>query len=197
MVDGSAGTRPSSRCACAWMRGEASAAESCDCSEAFDARRFVRCWFALSRSRFSRSTARFTKTTPARTTALITIQAIARCERARRWARLLDAGPGCVLGRARVRRGVATAAARGSAKLHRRAEPCGLRARVAGDLCGRRPDRATRRRAQRRARAARADRELGRARAPVLLVAQEALDDSVLQRVERDDRELAARPEHL
>src|SRR5215471_18764307 len=118
MVEGSAGTSPSSRCACAWMRGDASAAESCDCSDAFDARRFVRSWFALSRSRLRRRTARLTKTTPASSTALITIQAIARCERARRWARRLDAGRGfgyvrvlvLVLVRVRVRPGAATVA---------------------------------------------------------------------------------------
>ena len=40
-------------------------------------------------------------------------------------------------------------------------------------------------------------REVGRAGAAVLAVAQEALDDPVLERVERDHREPAVRPQHL
>ena len=46
-------------------------------------------------------------------------------------------------------------------------------------------------------RAAGAAREVGRAGAAVLAVAQEALDDPVLERVERDHREAAVRTQHL
>src|SRR6266540_4447439 len=45
--------------------------------------------------------------------------------------------------------------------------------------------------------AADADRELGRAHAPPLLVAKEPLDDAILERVEADHREPAARAQHL
>ena len=44
--------------------------------------------------------------------------------------------------------------------------------------------------------AADADGEVGRALAAALEVAHEALDDPVLERMERDDRETAARPQH-
>src|SRR6478672_11233871 len=185
MVDGSAGTRPSCRRACAWMRGEARAAESCDWSAAFPARRFVRSCVALSR---------LTKTTPASSRALTAIHAIAPCERVWR-RRALGAGRG--LARGRVRAGATTTAAVVSAKLHRDAKAGRLRTRVACDLRRRRADRPSRRRAQRRAGAAGTDRELGRTRAPVFLVAQEALDDPILERVEGDDREASVRPEHL
>src|SRR5579871_5549037 len=62
------------------MRCEASAAESCDCRVAFSARSFERAWVALSSRRFSRSTARFTKTTPARSTPPRAMSAIAPLE---------------------------------------------------------------------------------------------------------------------
>ena len=42
-----------------------------------------------------------------------------------------------------------------------------------------------------------ADRKLGRARAALRAIAQEPLDDPVLERVEADDGEPAARPQHL
>src|SRR2546423_6963885 len=180
------------------MRGEASAAESSDCSPAFAARRLVRSCVALSRLRLSRSTARLTKTTPASRTALTAIETIAAGERARRRARLLGAGRGSARGRERPGAGTATAgAALDSAKLHRHAEARRLRPGVSGDLGSRRTDRATRRRAQRRARAAGADGELGRTRAAVLFGAEKALYDAVLERVEGDHREPSARPQHL
>src|SRR5438067_250148 len=180
------------------MRGDASAAESSDCSPAFAARRLVRSCVALSRLRLSRSTARLTKTTPASRTALTTIQTIAARERARRRARRLGAGRGFARGRERLGAGTATAAAAlGSAKLHRHAEARRLRAGIAGDLGRRRPDRATRRRAQRRARAAGAHGELGRTRAAVLLGAEKVLDDAVLERVEGDHGEPSPRSQHL
>ena len=50
---------------------------------------------------------------------------------------------------------------------------------------------------QRRLLAADADREVGRARASLRLLRDEALHDPVLERVERDHREPAARPQHL
>ena len=61
----------------------------------------------------------------------------------------------------------------------------------------RRADRAARRRAHRRLRPADADREVGRARAALLLAAQELLDEPVLERVERDHAEPPAGAQHL
>src|SRR5262245_26889976 len=94
------------------MRGEASERESSDDSVAFSARSFERSCVALSSWRFRRSTARFTKTTPASTAALITIQTIAPRVRGRRLvlARGFAAGFGLAFVRVRVRgAGAATA----------------------------------------------------------------------------------------
>ena len=84
-----------------------------------------------------------------------------------------------------------------ASRLDRGAQPRRRRARVRRELGRARPDRPALDRAQLRLVAADADREVGRARAAALLLAQELLDDPVLERVERDHREPAARPEHL
>src|SRR5207247_7344305 len=61
----------------------------------------------------------------------------------------------------------------------------------------RRPDRPARDRPQRGRVAADTDGQVGRARAAVLLRAEEALDEPVLARVEADRREPPARPQQL
>src|ERR1051325_3119902 len=77
------------------------------------------------------------------------------------------------------------------------AQACRSCARVGGDLLLRRPDRAARPGAQRRLVAAHADREVGRARAPALLGAEEPLRDPVFERVEADHGEPSPRPQQL
>src|SRR6185312_16746394 len=83
--------------------------------------------------------------------------------------------------------------ARRPSDLDRGPQPRRGRSRVAGRLPRAGPDRPARRRPQHRLLAADADRKVGRASAAVLLVAEETLDDPVLQRVEADHREPAAR----
>src|SRR5262249_39548559 len=171
------------------MCDEASSLESCDCSAALSARSFVRSEFAESSARLSRSTATFTNTTPASRIPLTTIQRMP--PRARACARL------------RRRRGRATGSATVDcacetlANLRSHPQPRGLRARVPGDLGRARADRAPRRRAHRRLRPADAHGEVRRARAALLLLAEELLHDAVLERVERDHAEAAAGTQHL
>src|SRR3954453_11582299 len=152
------------------MRGEARSCDSSDWLAAVSARRVVRPWFAWSSARLRRRTATFTNTTPASSTALTAIQRMPPRARARDRFRAATS-------RRWVRGAAAVAAwlAVQLATLRRHPETCGLRARVARHLGGARPDRAPRGRAQLRLGAARADREIRRARTAVLLRAQEAL----------------------
>ena len=203
MVAGSASTSPSCRRASDWIRGEASARESCDESVAFSARSFERCCVALSSWRLRRSTARFTNTTPASTIALITIQAIAPCGRLRRFA--LARGFAAVFGfgfaavRVRVRgagrRDGFREPARHALIPTRSRADCerGLRATSAGD------GRIARRGIARNVGCAphtQSGKSGGHVQ-PCSCVAQEALHDPVLERVERDHREPAARAQDL
>src|SRR5581483_8706769 len=162
-------------------------------------RSFERSAFAESSRRLSCRTATFTNTTPASRIPPKAIQRIpprARACGARRRERT----------RGRTAGSTAAAAAWACetvdieaplSDLRTDAEARRLRARIACHLRGRRPDRPPRRRAQRRTRPAHADREVRRAGAPVLLPAEELLDDAVLERVERDHPESASRPQHL
>src|SRR5581483_11660975 len=193
IVDGSAGTRPSWCRASAWIRGEARRLESSDWSAAFSARSLVRCWFARSSCRFRRRTPTLTKTTPARRTPETAIQTMPARACARRLARPRVAG----FARRGAANGSASVSTKRLAKLHRHAEPRRRGPRIARDLGRRRANRTPRRRPQHGLGPARAERELRRARAAVLLSAQEALDDPVLERVERDDGEAALRTEDL
>src|SRR3954447_2830910 len=177
------------------MRALAAALEIWDASAAFSARSLVRCEPSESTRRFICSTATLSATTPARRIAPSTIQ----------WAPLVirrRLGRGTALGvgrrgRARGRPTPATASCDQLANLDPGAEPCRLRARVRRDLARTRPDRLSMQRPHLGLVPARADREVRRADAPALLVAQEPLHDPVLERVERDHREAAARPKHL
>src|SRR5690349_10550532 len=142
-----------------------------------------------------RSTATLTNTTPASRIPLIAIQRIP--PRARAWARRARAP---VLRRGRTT-GSATVewACERLATGHLRADAQAgrLRARVARDLGRRRADRAARSRPHHGLRAAHADREVRRARASLLLAAEELLDDAVFEGVERDHAEPAVWTQHL
>src|SRR5262245_46048186 len=171
------------------MCDEASSLESCDCSAALSARSLVRSEFAESSARLRRRTATFTNTTPASRTPLTTIQTMP--PRARAWTRLRRR-------RARTTGSVTVACACETlANLRSHSQTRGLRARVAGDLGSAGTHRLARRRAHRRLGAADADGEVGRARAALLLPAEELLHGAIPERVERDHAEPAAGPEHL
>src|SRR5690242_18543872 len=142
-----------------------------------------------------RSTATLTNTTPASRIPLSAIQTMP--PRARAWARR----PRAPLFRRGWTTGSATfeCACERLAIAHLRADPQTgrLRARIARDLGSGRTDGTARCRTHHGLGAADADREVGRARAALLLPAEELLDDPVLERVEGDDGEAPARPQHL
>ena len=148
MVDGSASTRPSCWRASDWIRGEASARESCDGERRVlgaELRALLRRAVELRGSGAARRGSRRRRRRAA--IALTTIQAIApRGARARRFALRGAASAARLrlrlrrLGAGRVRGCAAPASRRprrtSSSCLHRHAEPRRLRARVAGDLGG-------------------------------------------------------------
>ncbi len=168
--------------------------ESCDCSAAFCARSFTRSAFVESSARFSRSTATFTNTTPARRIPLTAIQRMPPRARARFLARDL----------ARTWRGRTTGSATAAgwacatlANLRRDPEACRLGARIALRPRARTGGSHASASPATLAPAADTDREVRRARAAVLLGAEELLDDPVLERVERDHAEPPAGTEQL
>src|SRR6478735_3794061 len=77
------------------------------------------------------------------------------------------------------------------------AQPGRGRTRVVGQLVRARPDRLAVQPPELRLAPAHADGEVGRADAATLEPLEEALDDSVLERVERDHGEATARTQHL
>ena len=160
------------------------------------ARSFDRSAFAESSRRFSCSTARFTNTTPASRIPPIAIQRIPPRARAR-FARVRRFG---ARGRAVAPRAVGwrrACAGRGAQTFipTRRRADCERGLRATSAAVGRIARRGIARSVG--VRPADADGEVGRARAAVLLAAQELLDDPVLERVERDHAEPAAGPQHL
>src|SRR5439155_8606681 len=101
-------------------------------------------------------------------------------------------------GAARARRpSTPSATTSPSAHLDGRAQPRRPGARIRGHLGRARLDRAALDRAQLRLVPADADREVGRARAAALALAEEALDDPILERVEADHRKPSAGPQQL
>src|SRR5579884_1467108 len=180
------------------MRGDDISRAYSVCSAALSASSFDRSAFAVSSRRLSCRTATFTNTTPASRIPPIAIQRIpprARACFARERPRGRTAGTGWAIVAAWACETLAIGAP--SSDLRADAEARGLGAGVASHLGGARTDRPPRRRTQRRLRPADAHGEVGRARAPLLLPAQELLDDAVLQRVEGDDAEAPPRPQHL
>src|SRR5215471_21682983 len=175
------------------MRGEASVLDSCDCSAAFCARSLTRSAFAESSARLSRKTPTFTNTTPASIIPLTAIQRIPPLARLRERTRARALGFRLTVGCAAT----LDWASATLANLGPHPEPGRLRTRVPRDLAGRRPDRPARCGPHGRSRSADAHREVGRARAAALRVAQELLDDPVLERVERDHPEPAIRAQQL
>src|SRR5258707_11591486 len=197
-VDWSDEVRPSSFAARVWICEDASSRERFDCNAAFSARSFVRSEFVESRERLSLSTATFTNTTPASRIPLAAIQRIPPRARACARLRVLVFVFGFVRGRGRTTgSAIVDWACERLANLRPYSQPRGLCARVAGNFGGTWTDGATRRRAHRRLGATDADREIGRARAALLLLAEELLDEAVLERVERDHRQAPARAQHL
>src|SRR5690349_5255118 len=185
------------------MRGEAAAIESCEAIACFSARRWARWVSSLSSWTFSRRTATFSATTPARSTATTTIQTTPPATPRRACGFRFGAG----FGRGRERgRGDGSAGAASlqeatalllASGLDRGAQPGRGGARVRRQLARRRLDGPARERAQLGLVAADAHREVRRARAALLARAQEALHDPVLERVEADHREAAAGAQHL
>src|SRR5438105_4759695 len=157
------------------MRIEATALDTCDASAAFSAWSWSSCLSRLSTATFARSTATFTATTPAR-------------DRTDAWPR--GCGRRDRLGREPVDRGHLL-------RLHRCTEPCRSGARIRRHLRLARADRAPLDRAQLRLVTADAHRKIRGARAAALALAQELLDDPVLERMEGDHRQASARPQHL
>src|SRR6478736_4172307 len=159
------------------MRGEAAAIESCEASSCFSARSCARWVSSLSSWTFSRRTATFSATTPVSRTATTAIQTTPPATPRR--ARGLRLGAGLGFGRDRGR-------GEGSAGAASLQEAMALLVPATLDRC-----------AQPGLVAADANREVRRAGTALLARAQEALDDSVLQRMEADDGKPAAGPQHL
>src|SRR5581483_9986832 len=204
------------------MRIDAIALETCDVSAEFSFCSLSCFWSSLFTATFARSTATLTATTPASRSANAAIQRMPGVTRRVR-RRVLARGFGAATGRARRRAGAGAATASAanqstvakptapcfveriretasrflfSRVLHRSAQPGRRCARVRRDLGLGGPYGTALDRAQLGLVTANTDREVGRARAAPLALAQEVLDDPVFERMKRDDREPAAGAEH-
>src|SRR5687768_15995489 len=149
----------------------------------------------------SPSTATFSATMPASSTATITIQSTPPATRGRAAGRERErgraAGWAVRLG-ARLIRGSARAAADDTLglRLHRNAEPARCRANVDCHLGRCRANGFLRHQTNSRFLSAHAHREIGRAGATARLASEEALHDPIFERVEADDSDAPAWPQH-